>query len=383
MMRALPQQSSRPVLSSAARPRQGAARRCAALVCAVGLAAPAVSARDTTANEAHSEARVAHPSTPATAEPHPSALPAPAAPSGPQSTEPPPANLTEQAKQLYLLGAEAFGAQRNADAIRYFRSAARLVPSPKLTYNIALAYDEMGDTGPALAAFREFLLEEPDSPHRADVTERIAELQRRLRVAGVQLVTVASDPPGATLRVAGEALGVTPWTGELSPGAYQLRLDLPGYSAQTTELAVATEQPTDVKLTLEKRPDATQAEPGTLSRIEPLTWSLLGVGVGALAGGIAFELSRAQSAAHAAHAASAESAAEARGAAHAKQMASLLLLGAGGGFLIGGSVLFVVDLSRTHPVAMTVTRTSRATSDSALALPCTPGFCGLLAEGHF
>jgi tetratricopeptide (TPR) repeat protein len=300
-----------------------------------------------------------------------------------QSTEPPPANLTEQAKQLYLLGAEAFGAQRNADAIRYFRSAARLVPSPKLTYNIALAYDEMGDTGPALAAFRAFLTEEPDSQHGADVTQRVAELEHRLQTGGVQLVTVTSDPPGATLRVAGEALGVTPWTGVLAPGSYQVRLDLPGYTARTLEVAVASDQPVDVRLALEQHSNTAHAEPGSHSLIQPLTWSLLGVGVGALTGGIAFELSRAQSSQRAAHATSAESAAEARGAAHAKQMTSLLLLGAGGGFLIAGSVLLVLDLNHEQPTPANVARTKSVARDSALALPCTPGFCGVLAQGHF
>ena len=48
----------------------------------------------------------------------------------------------ERAKQLYGLGAEAFTARRNAEAITYFRRAAELVPSAKLTYNIGLAYEE-------------------------------------------------------------------------------------------------------------------------------------------------------------------------------------------------------------------------------------------------
>lgn len=383
MMRALPQQSSRPQVSSRSDLVRGAARRFAALICALGLVTRAVSAREPAASEAHPDAHTAHPAIVAAADAHAASAPATAPPSGPQSTEPPPANLTEQAKQLYLLGAEAFGAQRNADAIRYFRSAARLVPSPKLTYNIALAYDEMGDTGPALAAFRAFLTEEPDSPHRADVTERILELEHRLQAGGVQLVTVSSDPPGATLRVAGEALGVTPWTGVLAPGSYRVRLDLPGYTERTTEVAVASEHPVDVRLALEQHSDAAHAGPGSRAEIEPLTWSLLGVGVGALAGGIAFELSRAQSSQRAAHATSPESAAEARGAAHAKQMTSLLLLGAGGGFLITGGVLLVLDLSRAQSPPTTVARTSSRARDSALAVPCTPGFCGVVAQGHF
>ncbi len=60
-------------------------------------------------------------------------------------------------------------AQRNADAIGYFRRAAELVPSAKLTYNIGLAYEEMGDAGRALAEYHSYLEHEAESdPARRD-----------------------------------------------------------------------------------------------------------------------------------------------------------------------------------------------------------------------
>jgi len=118
----------------------------------------------------------------------------------------PPGDLTEQAKQLYLLGAEAFAAQRNADAIHYFRQAERLVPNAKLTYNIAPAYDEMGDTGRALSEYQAFLAREPDSLHRDEAQSRIAALELSLAALGVQQLRVASAPSGATLRVRARTL---------------------------------------------------------------------------------------------------------------------------------------------------------------------------------
>ncbi|HKO93070.1 MAG TPA: PEGA domain-containing protein [Polyangiaceae bacterium] len=312
-----------------------------------------------------------------TTAPEPS--PAPAPPK--EVAEPPPDNLTAHAKQLYLLGAEAFAAQRNADAIRYFQQAAKLVPSSKLRYNVALAYDEMGDTGRALREYRSFLAEEPNSQHQADVTARVAELERRLASTGVMQLSVSSEPSGARLRVGGELVGVTPWTGELTPGQHRVQLELPGYRTHGADVALTSQHASDVAVQLAPEPLPQPEQQSAFARIQPLTWSFLGVGVGALAGGLAFELSRSASAERAGNAGTPESAAEHRGAADAKQMASLLLFGVGGAFVVGGSVLLVLDLNRNASAVSTsaADRTTRA----SLSVPCAPEFCGLLTSGSF
>jgi hypothetical protein len=281
----------------------------------------------------------------------------------------------ERAKQLYSLGAEAFAAQRNADAIRYFRRAAEIVPSAKLTYNIGLAYEEMGDAGRALAEYRGYLTQEQgaDAEHAADVRLRIGNLEGRLAETGVQQLFVSTDPPGATLRIAGRALGVTPWAGELAPGRHVVDVDLPGYAAQRSEVTVTAARSTELSLSLSPAPSDTSGAPSAWTRVSPLTWTFLGVGAGALGGGLAFELSRAGSSRDAERASNAIGAAEARGAEDAKQMASLLLFGFGAGFTIGGSVLLALDLSEPNV----------APSQTALGLPCAPEFCGLLARGRF
>ena len=87
-----------------------------------------------------------------------------------------------------------------------------------------------------------------------------------------------------------------------------------------------------------------------------------------------FEISRSSSSDAARRADEPTAAAEARGAADAKQMASLLLLGFGAGFTVGGSVLLALELS--EPSDATPNR-------AALSLPCTPGFCGVTAQGRF
>ena len=283
----------------------------------------------------------------------------------------------ERAKELYRLGAEAFTAQRNAEAIGYFRRAAELVPSAKLTYNIGLAYEEMGDVGRALGEYRSYLKQEQqaDAERRDEVRGRITSLEQRLAAMGVQQLFVSSDPPGATVRVAGRALGVTPWAGELGPGTYTVVLDLPGHGPTEREVTLTAQRSEELAFALSPAPPV-EAPPGPSrwSRVSPLTWTFLGVGAGTLTAGVAFELSRAASDGDAGRATEPVAAAEARGAADAKQMASLLLLGAGAGFTIGGAVLLAIELSGSD-----ATPASQAT----LGLPCDPAFCGVLARGNF
>jgi tetratricopeptide (TPR) repeat protein len=301
----------------------------------------------------------------------------------------------ERAKQLFASGAEAFAAQRNAEAIAYFRRAAELVPSAKLTYNIALAYEEMGDSGRALAAYRTYLSQEPEGERHDEVLGRIATLERRLAETGVQQLFVTSEPSGATVRIEGRAVGVTPWAGELSPGHHAVEVELVGHRSRRADVTLASDRSSELELALEPAPpEPPAAPPSRLARVSPLAWTFLGVGTGALAGGVAFELSRAHSSDEEKGASTPERAAEARGAADAKQMASLLLLGFGAGFTIGGSVLLALDLSGA-PASATAAPRQLGASDGAapsdarggrrpeLGIACAPGFCGFVTQGKF
>jgi tetratricopeptide (TPR) repeat protein len=287
------------------------------------------------------------------------------------------ADATERARKLYELGAEAFAAQHNADAIGYFRRAAALVPSAKLTYNIGLAYEEMGDSGRALGEYRDYLRQEPAGERRRDVEKRIATLERRLAATGLQHLSITSDPPGATVRIGGRAVGVTPWAGELAPGPHEVELTLSGHGPQRALVTLAADHSSE--LALELTPEHERArglDTRPESQVSPLAWTFLGVGAAALTGGIAFELSRASSSAAAERTDTPLAAAEARGAADAKQMASLLLLGFGAGFLVGGGVLLALDLTAANEPASEPRR-------AVTSLACQPAFCGVLAHGHF
>lgn len=365
---------------------------CGALcVAASGLVALTAGARDTAGPDLPRPMPTASASSsPPPPPPAPSAAAASstAAPSAASSPTPAPASPAdaERAKQYYALGAEAFAAQRNADAIRYFSLASQIVPSSKLRYNIALAYEEMGDTGRALAEYRAYLRQEQGSEQLADVAGRVSALEARLAELGVQQLSVLSAPPGATVRVGEHAVGITPWSGELVPGRHQISLELAGHQAHRAEIELPASRATELRLELTPEPAVPEEKPvpPAWRRITPLTWTFLGVGAGALSGGIAFELSRAQSSDRAGSASSSVEAAEARGAADAKQMASLTLLGFGSAFLIGGGILMVLELGSD---AAPDSETGRADQSRGVAgrigLPCVPGFCGVTAQGRF
>lgn len=296
----------------------------------------------------------------------------------------PPADA-ERAKQYYELGAEAFTAQRNADAIRYFGLAAQIVPSSKLRYNIALAYDEMGDTGRALAEYRAYLRQEAGSELLEDVQRRVHQLEARLAVLGVQQLSVLSSPAGATVRVDEQAVGVTPWSGELVPGRHRVTVELARHQTRSTDIELPAGRATDLRLELSAEPERPDEQRGARAwrRITPLTWTFLGVGVGAISGGVAFELSRADSSERAGRASASADAAEARGAADAKQMASLTLLGFGSAFLIGGGILMAVDLRDPAPEPAQADDGEKRGFTARIGVPCVPGFCGVTAQGHF
>lgn len=324
---------------------------------------------------------------PAPVAPPPAALPSAKATSAASATATSAAPATrpgdaERAKHYYELGAEAFAAQRNADAIRYFGLAAQIVPSSKLRYNIALAYEEMGDTGRALAEYRAYLRQEAGAEQLEDVQRRVRELEARLATLGVQQLSVLSSPPGATVRLGAQAVGITPWTGELTPGRHRVTLELARHEGRSAEIELPAGQATELRLELDSEPERPEARPAAPAwrRITPLTWSFLGVGVGALSGGLAFELSRAQSSERAGRSSSPTSAAEAEGAADAKQMASLTLLGFGSAFLIGGGILMAVDLRDDTPDPDDAEKRGVT---ARLGLPCVPGFCGVTAQGRF
>src|SRR5205814_3706725 len=118
---------------------------------------------------------------------------------------------------------------RYADAVEQFLAADRLAPSAALSYDVARAYEKLGQASLALRWYRDYLRRAHDAPDAEQVRRTVRTLQNTLRDKGVQQVTVRSTPRGATVAIDGEPVGVTPWSGDLPPGRHRATLVYEGY----------------------------------------------------------------------------------------------------------------------------------------------------------
>lgn len=318
----------------------------------------------------------------------------------------------ERARALFEHGAQAFAQRKNVEAVYYFQRAAALVPSAGFAYNIGLAYEDMGDIGRALAAYRQYLWQEPNGERKADVETRVLALEQRLANVGLQQLSVRSEPPGATVLVDETPRGITPWTGELPPGKHRVRVLLQGHRASEAEVQLERLRAADLSLVLTPEYVGAQGEPvseldamrASAARQNTLAWALIGTGAAALLGGVVLEISRGASQSSADESADPAEAARARGAADGKQMASLLLLGTGGGLAVSGLLLLGIGgeargrESAPAPLPSPAPRAAAPGARRSLPRPassaprwrtgsvrlvCGAPFCGASAQGEF
>ena len=159
-----------------------------------------------------------------------------------------------EAKQKYQQGAEAYAAGHYKDAVDYFLAADRIAPSAPLSFNIARAYEKLGDGSGALRWYRDYLRRNPSAANADTVRAGIAALAAALAKKGVQQVTVLSSPDGATVAVDDQPVGVAPWTGELAPGKHHLLLTRRGYVDAERDIELQAGEPLDVTVRLEQQP---------------------------------------------------------------------------------------------------------------------------------
>ncbi len=104
------------------------------------------------------------------------AAPATAAPA---TTAPPDADLAS-AKQHFEAGRSAFNSADYPKAIREFKAAETLRPSPVLSYNIGLANEKLGRKRVAVRYFKRYLEGAPAAANRAEVEGRISALEQEI-----------------------------------------------------------------------------------------------------------------------------------------------------------------------------------------------------------
>jgi len=228
-----------------------------------------------------------------------------------------PAGRQAEGLARYERGAQAYANGRYKDAIDLFLQADALSPSAPLSFNIARASEKIGDHAGALQWYRDYRRRAPSAPNASAVDELIRNLEAELAKRGVQQLTVLSSPLGATVVIDGQPMGVTPFTGQFSPGTHNILVSLRGYrdSERKAELSAERAQEVVVPLVPDTRqpngpaavpPDATPttdepsrapaesppAAPPPGPRFGIWPWISLGVGAAALGGAGTFELLR-------------------------------------------------------------------------------------------
>ncbi len=92
----------------------------------------------------------------------------------------------ERAMESYELGKKAYNAARYDDALGHFQEAATRYASPDFQYNIGLCYERLGKPEEAIRAFQTYLRAKPDAADRANVEDRIFELEKEIEAAANQ-----------------------------------------------------------------------------------------------------------------------------------------------------------------------------------------------------
>jgi tetratricopeptide (TPR) repeat protein len=94
-----------------------------------------------------------------------------------------------QAKQHFETGRNAYNAGDYVTAIREFKAAEALRPSPILDYNIGLANEKLGKRRVAVKYYKRYLEEQPNASNKAEVDGKVAALE-------AEIAAQPGPPPG-------------------------------------------------------------------------------------------------------------------------------------------------------------------------------------------
>jgi tetratricopeptide (TPR) repeat protein len=144
----------------------------------------------------------------------------------PAPTAQPPAEdpALAQARAHFEAGRNAYLAANYEQAIREFRSAEAIRPSPVLEYNIGLAYEGLGRPRVALRHYRKYLADKPDAQNRPEVEQRIAALEKAV-AAGPATPEPAAQPAPPTTPAEGAPTQPPP---EVQPPQGEAQAQPPG-----------------------------------------------------------------------------------------------------------------------------------------------------------
>jgi len=159
-------------------------------------------------------------------------------------------DVAEEADLQFRIAVQAYRKGDFQTALEHLLVSNRLVPNKNVVFNIARAYEQLGQYDEAFRHYHEYVQVETDPKMRAAGEEAIERIRRRLA-----LVHITSDPPGATIYIDRRDLGrrgTTPSTLALPPGQHAVLLDLDGYHGTSAETSVALGKTAEVSAHLDR-----------------------------------------------------------------------------------------------------------------------------------
>ena len=164
----------------------------------------------------------------------------------------------EAARVAYARGQTLFAQEDFAAAKAAFEEAYAQVPNPIVLVSIAECEMRLGNLEAALQTFRRYLEERPDAPDRADVEQKIADIE-----ATPSTLVLTSDPIAALIVLDGVNTGkTTPSELRVTPGEHSVELVLDGYVKAATPVTAKIGARHEVHVALEPQPPVETVAPG-------------------------------------------------------------------------------------------------------------------------
>ena len=161
----------------------------------------------------------------------------------------------QDARELFSQGQAAYETGDYDTAVRNWRQAWEIDPRPLLQYNLAQAYERLGQLDLAVTSYRAYVEASPGDDARAqNARARIASLEQRVGNTSIRLT---GGVEGASIIVDGQDRGRLPHPDplRLDPGSHRIVIRADGYEDFVSVAAVSAGQQADV--VIDMRPGVT------------------------------------------------------------------------------------------------------------------------------